>query len=81
MPNLVKGLLAVYDDMIEVLLMLEIFLIEDLRVGALLCGAPFCSEACLSFSDDLLHLWLQSVQYDLQRIMTLLGWLMRLIIW
>ena len=28
-------------------------------------GAPSCSEACLFFSDDL-HLWLQSVQYDLQ---------------
>ena len=32
----------------------------------LLCGAPSCSEACLFFSDDFLHLWLQSVQYDLQ---------------
>ena len=32
----------------------------------MLCGAPSCSEACLFFSDDLLHLWLQSVQYDLQ---------------
>ena len=32
----------------------------------MLCGALSCSEACLFFSDDLLHLWLQSVQYDLQ---------------
>ena len=24
-----------------------------------------CSEACLFFSDDLLCMWLQSVQYDL----------------
>ena len=30
------------------------------------CGTPFCSEACLFFDDDLLRLWLQSVQYDLQ---------------
>ena len=30
------------------------------------CVAPPCSEACLFFSDDLLRLWLQSVQYDLQ---------------
>ena len=29
-------------------------------------GAPTCSEARLFFSDDLLRLWLQSVQYDLQ---------------
>ena len=32
----------------------------------LLCGTPSCSEVCLFFGDDLLHLWLQSVQYDLQ---------------
>ena len=32
----------------------------------LICGAPVYSEACLFFSDDLLRLWLQSVQYDLQ---------------
>ena len=28
--------------------------------------APSCSEARLFFSDDLLRLWLQSVQYDLR---------------
>ena len=27
---------------------------------------PSCSEACLFFSNDLLHLWYQSVQYELQ---------------
>ena len=32
----------------------------------MLRGAPSCSEVCLFFSDDFLHLWLQSVQYDLQ---------------
>ena len=32
------------------------------RLKDLLCGTP-CSEACLFFSDDLLRLWLQSVQY------------------
>ena len=36
------------------------------RVEDLLCGTPSCSEACLFFGDDLLRLWLQSVQYDLQ---------------
>ena len=30
MPNPVKGLLEVYEDMVEVLLVLEIFLTEDL---------------------------------------------------
>ena len=43
----------------------KIFLTEDLYVEDLHCGTS-CSEACLFFSDDLLHLWLQSVQHDLQ---------------
>ena len=32
----------------------------------MLFGTPSCSEACLFFSNDLLGLWLQSVQYDLE---------------
>ena len=66
MSNLVEGLLEAYEDMVEVLLVLEIFLTEDSKVEDLLCGAPSCPEACLFFSDDLLCLWLQSVQHDLQ---------------
>ena len=46
--------------------MLEIFLTENAYVEDLLCGTPSCSEACLFFGDDLLRLWFQSVQYDLQ---------------
>ena len=52
--------------MSEVFLVLELFLTKDSWVGDLLCSAPFCSEACLFFSYDLLRLWLQYVQYDLQ---------------
>ena len=59
-------LLEVYEDMVEDLLVLEIFLTEDSYVRDLLCGAPSCSEACLFFGNDFLHLWLQSVHYDLQ---------------
>ena len=66
MPNLVECLLEVYEDMVEVLLVLEIFLTEDSYVEDLLCGAPTCSEACLFSSDDLFRSWLQSVQYDIQ---------------
>ena len=47
MPNPVKGLLEVYEDMVEFLLVLEIFLTEDPWVEDLLCGAPSCSETCL----------------------------------
>ena len=66
MPNPVEGLLEVYEDMVELLLVLEIFLTQNAYVEDLLCGAPSRSEACLFFSDDLLRLWLQSVRYDLQ---------------
>ena len=66
MPNPVEGLLEVYEDMEQVLLVLEIFLTQNAWVEDLLCGTPSCSEACLVFGDDLLRLWLQSVQYDLQ---------------
>ena len=66
MPNSVEGLLEVYEDMVEVLLLLEIFLTEGCRLKICSFGSPSCSEACLFFSDDLLRLWLQSFQYDLQ---------------
>ena len=41
MPNPVEGLLEVYEDMVEVLLMLEVFLTEDSYVADLLRGAAF----------------------------------------
>ena len=62
MPNPVENLLEVNEDMVEVLLVLEIYLIEDSYVEDLLCGAPSCFEACLFFCKDLFCLWLQSVQ-------------------
>ena len=63
--TLLKAFLKSYEDMAEVLLVLEIFLTEDLWVEDLLCGVPSCSEACPFFMDDLLCLWLQSIQYAL----------------
>ena len=66
MPNPVQGLLEVYEDMVEVLLVLEIFLTENAEVEDLLCWTPSSSEACLFFGDDLLRLWLQSIQDYLQ---------------
>ena len=62
-----EDLLQIYEDMVGVLLVLNIFLSEDLKVEDL-CGAPSLSEACLFFSNDLLRLRLQFVQYDLQHI-------------
>ena len=70
MPNPVKGL-EVYEDMVEVLLVLEIFLTEDSWVEDLFCGAPACSSAII----------LSSRGFNLFRTifsMTLLWWLMRM---
>ena len=66
MPYPVKGLLEVYEDLVEVLPVLEIFLTKYFQIEDLLCGAPSCSEACLFFGDDLHCLWLQSIPYELQ---------------
>ena len=66
MPKPVEGILEVYEDMVEVLLVLEIFLTQNAKVEDLLCSTPSYSEACLFFGDDLLRFWLQSVHYDLQ---------------
>ena len=52
--------------MVEVLLVLEKFLTQVSYAEDLLCDAPSCSEASLFFSEDLLCLWLQSVEYHLQ---------------
>ena len=55
MQNPVEGLLEVYEDIVEALLVLEIFLTADSLAEDLLCGALSSSEACLSFSNDLLR--------------------------
>ena len=66
MPSPVECRLEVYEDMVEVLRVLEISLTVNASVENMLCDTPFCFEVCLFFGDDLLRLWLQSVQYDLQ---------------
>ena len=50
MPNSVEDLLEVYEAMVQVLLVLEVFLTEDSYVEDLLCGALSCCETCLFFS-------------------------------
>ena len=70
MPYPVKGLLEVYEDMAEILLMLQVFLAEDPESEYLFCGVPFGSETCLLFCNDLFCLWLESVKNDLQHDLT-----------
>ena len=42
MPNPDEGILEVYEDMVQFLLVLEISVTEDSQVEDLLCGAPSC---------------------------------------
>ena len=53
MPYLIECLLEIYEDMIQALLMLKVFLAKDSKVEDLFTGAPSCSKTCLFFSDDL----------------------------
>ena len=64
MPNSVKRFLEVHKDMVKALLVLQVFLTEYSKTENSLSCAPSCSEACLFFFDDLLSLWLQSIQED-----------------
>ena len=64
MQNYAKRLLEVHEDMVKASLVLRVFLTEHSKIENLLGCAPSCSEACLFFFDDLLSLWLQSVQED-----------------
>ena len=66
MPHPAKGLLEDYEDIVEILLMLQVFLAEDPEIEYLFCGAPSGSETCLLFCNDLFCLWLESVKDDLQ---------------
>ena len=79
MSNPVEGRLEVYEDIGEVLLVLEIFLAKDSQAEDLLCGAPSCSEACLFFGDDLLRCGFNL--FSMIFSITLLGRPMRLIVW
>ena len=74
MPYPVKGLLEVYKDMVEILLVLQVFLAEDLCSVVLLPALkPAFSSAMIS----------SACGWSLFRMifnMTLLGWLIRLMV-
>ena len=64
MPNSTERLPEVHDDMVKALLVLQVFLTKDSKIENLLSCAPSCAKTCLFFFDDLLSLWLQSVEGD-----------------
>ena len=56
-----KILFEVYEDKVEILLMLQVFLAEDPEIKYLFCGAPSGSETRLLLCIDLFCLWLECV--------------------
>ena len=62
MPNSVKSLFEINEDIIQVMLVLKLFLVEDrfTHVELLLCGSLFCHKASLLFNNDLYRLSLES---------------------
>ena len=62
MPYLIKCLLEIYEDMIQALLMLKVFLAKDSKVEDLFTGAPSCSKTRMFFSDDIFCLRFESVE-------------------
>ena len=58
----IKGLLEIYEDMIQALLRLKVFLAKGSKVEDMFTGAPSCSKTRLFFSDDLFCLGFKSVE-------------------
>ena len=65
----VKGLLKIYEDIEEILLMLHVFLSEDQENEYLIYGSPYRSETSVLFC-NLFSFWLDSVYDGLQHDLT-----------
>ena len=61
MLNSVERLLEVHGDVVT---SSQVLLTEYSKIENFLCCSPSCYETCLFFFDDLLSLWLQSIQED-----------------
>ena len=55
LPHSAKNLFLIYEDLIQILLILLLLFVEDSQVEYLLCGAPSCCETSLLFCNDLQH--------------------------
>ena len=68
--TLSDAFLKVYEVMVEILLMLQVFFAEEPEIEYLFCGAPSGSETHLLFCNHLFCLWLESVKGDFQHDLT-----------
>ena len=66
MPYSVKGFFEINEDMVQILLMLEIFFTQDSKIEDLFCGASFGSEPSLFLSNYFFSSGFELIQYDFQ---------------
>ena len=78
MPNPVEGLLEVYEDMVEVLLVLEIFLQRIRRFK--ICSVVLLPALKPAYSSVMIFSACGFNLFSMIFSMTFLGWLMRLIV-
>ena len=66
MPYSAKGFFEISEDMVQILLMLEVLFTQASEVEDLFCGASFCSEPRLFFSNYFFSLGFKPIQGDFQ---------------
>ena len=66
MPYAVKGFFEINEDMVQILLMLEVFFTQDSKVKDLFCGASFGSAPRMFFSKYFFTLGFKPIQDDFQ---------------
>ena len=70
MPYPVKCFFEIYEDIVQILLMLKVLFTQNSEVEDLFCGATPGSEPSLFFRNNLLSLGLEPVQDDPQHDFT-----------
>ena len=66
MPYSVKGSFEINEDMVQIMLVLEVFLTKDSKVEDLFCGASSGSEPSLLFSNYFFSLGFKPIQDNFQ---------------
>ena len=70
MPYPVKGFFEIYEDMVQILLLLKVLFTQDSEVEYLFCGTSPGSEHSLFFSNNLFSLEFEPLQNDSQHDFT-----------
>ena len=72
MSHSVKCFFEIYEDMVQILLMLKVLFIQDSEIEDLFCGASLGSKRSFFFNNYLFSLGFEPVQDDFQHDLTLM---------